>query len=119
VPRYLAQLRTKYFELLWFSSGTRHDTSSKHLLSSTHFSAPMLQRRAQGATRKSLAGKKARCKLFYTTTARAVEQPTKDGLNAFISEDVSNPEIKSLDQEDIVARGVYLALSPGFVVQNC
>jgi hypothetical protein len=77
----------------------------------------MLQRRAQGATRKSLAGKKSRCKLFYTT-AQAVEQSTKDGVNAFISEDISNPEIRSLSQEDAVARGVYLARSLGFVVEK-
>ena len=73
----------------------------------------MLQRLAQAVTRNSVARKRACCKLRYTTAAQAVEQPAQDGLNAFISTDLSNPELESpgsLTRGDAIALGVYLAL---------
>ena len=81
----------------------------------------MLQRRAQGATRKYVARKKACCKLklLYTT---AVEQRPQNGLNAFISTDLSHLELEapeSLAPGDAIAIGVYLALRRGLTVENC
>ncbi|PMD30767.1 amidase-domain-containing protein [Hyaloscypha variabilis F] len=66
----------------------------------------MLQRRAQGATRIYLAQEKACCKLFYTTDSQPAEQQPQDGINSFISTDVSNPELefpKCLAQEDAIS----------------
>ena len=81
----------------------------------------MLQRRAQGATRKYVARKKACCKLklLYTTAAQTVEQRPQNGLNAFISTDLSNLELEapeSLAPGDAIAIGVYLALRRGLTV---
>jgi hypothetical protein len=92
--------------------------------SSTRCSAPMLQRRAQGATRKYVARKKACCKLklLYTTAAQAVEQRPQNGLNAFISTDLSHLELEtpeSLAPGDAIAIGVYLALRRGLTMENC
>jgi hypothetical protein len=72
----------------------------------------MLPRRAQEATRKYVAGKKASCelKLLYTTAAQPVEQPPQNELNAFISTDASNLELRGPELRasgDAIALGVY------------
>jgi hypothetical protein len=78
----------------------------------------MLQRRAQGATRIYLAQEKACCKLFYTTDSQPAEQQPQDGINSFISTDVSNPELefpKCLAQEDAISLGPFLAAHQAFM----
>ncbi|KAE9365313.1 amidase-domain-containing protein [Stipitochalara longipes BDJ] len=76
----------------------------------------MLQRRAQGATRIYVARKKACCELLYTTTAQPVEQHPQDGINAFISTDVPNPELEfpeCLPQGDAISLKRNTQVQPG------
>ena len=78
----------------------------------------MLQRRAQEATRKYVAQKKARGKLFYTTVAPPAEQRPYNGTNAFISTDVSNPRLEFpeyLTPEDSYMLRPFLAIFRVFV----
>ncbi len=75
----------------------------------------MLQRRAQLVTRKPITRQKARCRSLCT----AAEQPIRDGLNAFISKDVANPDITSLNPEEAIARGLSLVPSSVVFVDNC
>jgi hypothetical protein len=73
----------------------------------------MLQRRAQEATRNSLAWETLGCKRLYTAAAEVVEPSKQNGLNTFISKSAraTHLDCKSAHQQDDNAGGVYLALN--------